>query len=892
MKLFCVISHTHWDREWYMPLESMKLRLCDLIDRCLAILDDQPDYIFHLDAQTVVLEDYLDIRPDRRDKLKKYISEERLMVGPWYLQNDYYLTSGEATVRNLLEGRRIAESFGHCDTVGYAPDQFGNISQLPQILKGFGIDNFIFGRGLNTKRPDGSVMPSEFIWEGADGTQALAIHMRYWYNNAQHFPPEPDVAPIMLSSNERLFEGVALTPYLLLMNGVDHTEAQPDLLPILDMLNTQLPEDKSVMQTRLCDYVRRVQTYIRENHVSLPIHQGELRQGGDSVLKGTLSSRVYLKQANVRAQTMLENRLEPLYAMLELSGAAGAYSTDHFRYMWKQLMRNHPHDSICGCSRDEVHAHMEDNYQRLDTTTADMLDRGMKIAAAHLDLPGRTKDNYLIVAANTTQAPLSDVAEVTVDIPKADGAAGIAITDADGNPAEFLVLSKKDAVRDGFSPLNLPGNFPVDRYRVSLRTGVVAPFALKGFVVSGTAQENPVTVPAAGAGAAVIENAVLRVEAEENGRIHILDKATGRRLSDALELEDTADQGDSYLYYVGAGNPLYGRDFPAEVALIRSDALVQELTVTRRMALPARYDFDRRCRSEETRETVVCLTLRLKADSPRLETEVRVDNASCDHRLRLLVNTGVETDRIWADIPFDIVSHTDADHGETSSKVIPNSGFAALEDTAGGVSVLTEGNHEVEHLADSRTLAFTLVRATGVISRDQRTLRVSGGDQWLCPANQCLRTVTARFGLETYCGHAAKAGIPVHAVQFRAGLSVLYTSGDERKFMQGRAAVQDSRLEGFYFLPDPYADVKIPENTPLLPLQAGDGLLVTALKKAENGSGLLLRAVNLSDEPQELTIESGDEWRMAAMDETPGAPLGSHAAYTAAPKQIVTLFRG
>ena len=887
MKLFCVISHTHWDREWYMPLESMKLRLCDLIDRCLVILDEQPEYIFHLDAQTVVLEDYLDIRPEMRDKLRQYISEERLMVGPWYLQNDYYLTSGESTVRNLLEGRRIAEAFGHCDTVGYAPDQFGNISQLPQILKGFGIDNFIFGRGLDTHRPNGSVMPSEFIWEGADGTQALAVHMRYWYNNAQHFPPEPDRAPIVLSSNERLFEGVALTPYLLLMNGVDHTEAQPDLLPILSMLNAELPEGKSVMQDRLCDYVQRVQTYVRENRVELPVHKGELRGGGDSVLKGTLSSRVYLKQANVRAQTMLENRLEPLYAMMELAGAFGVYSVDHFRYMWKQLMRNHPHDSICGCSRDEVHAHMEDNFARLSTTTADILDRGMKIAAAHLDLPGRTKDNYLIVLANTTQAPLADVVELTVDIPKADNARGITITDADGTPAAFTVLSKRDAVRDGFSPLNLPGNFPVDRYRISLRTGVVAPFAFKGFVVNGTAEENPIAAPAAASGSAVIENAYLRVEAEADGRIHLLDKRTGRRLTDALELEDTADQGDSYLYYVGAGEPLYGSDFPAEVALTRADALVQELTVTRRMALPVCYDFERRCRSEETKETVVCLTLRLTADATRVEIAARVDNASCDHRLRLLVNTGIDTDRIFADIPFDIVSHTDADHGETSSKVIPNSGFAVLEDGQGGVAVLTEGNHEVEHLGERRTLAFTLVRATGVITRDQQTLRVGGGDQWLCPQNQCLRTVTARFGLETYTGHAAAAGVPVHAVQFRAGLSALYTSGDERKFMQGRAAVQDSRLEGFYFLPDPYRDVKIPDNTTLLPLTAGDGVLVTALKKAENGSGLLLRAVNLTDTPQPLTVDA-DAWQSARMDET---VCGAPESAVAAPKQIVTLYR-
>ena len=887
MKMFCVISHTHWDREWYMPLESMKLRLCDLIDHCLQILEEQPAYIFHLDAQTVVLEDYLDIRPGKRAALEKYITEGRLMVGPWYLQNDYYLTSGESTVRNLLEGRRIAQSFGRCDKVGYAPDQFGNISQLPQILKGFGIDNFIFGRGLDTTRPDGSVMPSEFIWEGADGTRALAVHMRYWYNNAQHFPPEPDRAPIMLETNERLFEGVALTPYLLLMNGVDHTEAQPDLLPILDRLQAQLPADKTVKQDRLCDYIQRVKAYIKENNVELPVHKGELRGAGDSVLKGTLSSRVYLKQANVRAQTMLENRLEPLYAMLELAGARGAYSTDHFRYMWKQLMRNHPHDSICGCSRDEVHAHMEDNYWRLETTSEDMLARGMKIAAAHLDLPGRTEDNYLIAVANTTQAPCAGVAELTVDIPKADGAAGIAITDGEGKPAQFLVLSKEDAVRDGFSPLNLPGNFPVDRYRVSLRTGTVAPFAVKGFVVNGVQEANSLAVSEKSG--RVIENAYLRVEADEAGRVSVLDKATGRRLEDAFELEDTADQGDSYLYYEGAGAPIYGRDFPAEVKLVRSDALVQELAVTRRMQLPARYDFDRRCRTEETKETVVSLTLRLKADTPRLELDTRVDNASCDHRLRLLVRTGVETDTILADIPFDIVGHTDADHGVTSSKVVPNSSFAALEDADGGVAVLTEGTQEVEHLQESRTLAFTLVRATGVISRDQQTLRMTGGDQWLCPANQCLRTLPGRFALKAYGGHAAEAGIPIESVQFRAGLSVLYTSGDERKFMQGRAAVQDSRLEGFYFLPDPYAGVRIPDNAPLLDLDAGKGVLVTALKKTEDGTDLLLRAVNLSEKPADMALKTEGSLFAAQMDETKGDSLGTQASISAGPKQIVNL---
>lgn len=102
-----------------------------------------------MDAQTVVLEDYLEIRPGKRELLKKYIEKGNIIVAPWYLQNDFYLTSGEATIRNLLEGRRLAKEFGGCGTAGYAPDQFGNISQLPQILQNFGIDNFVFGRGYN-----------------------------------------------------------------------------------------------------------------------------------------------------------------------------------------------------------------------------------------------------------------------------------------------------------------------------------------------------------------------------------------------------------------------------------------------------------------------------------------------------------------------------------------------------------------------------------------------------------------------------------------------------------------------------------------------------------------------------------------------------------------------
>ena len=372
-KTLCVISHTHWDREWYMPLEWMRLRLVDLIDRCLELLDKEPDYVFHLDAQTIVLEDYLSIRSDRRSLLENYIREGRLSVGPWYLQNDYYLTSGEATVRNLLEGTRLAGAFEGEGAVGYAPDQFGNISQLPQILRGFGIDNFVFGRGacrLETQ-PDGTTarvpFPSEFWWQGADGSRLLAVYMNYWYNNAQRFSSDLDKAQRLAEQIEKSFENTTATPYLLLMNGVDHLEAQDDLLPVLQGLRER---GLDIRQMRMDDYIHLVQRYVEERQIALHTHTGELRSGSDGdLLKGTLSSRVYLKQWNVLLQNRLEQQLEPLYAMLALTGGEELYPDQHFRYMWKELMKNHPHDSICGCSRDEVHRHMEDNFERLDEMT-------------------------------------------------------------------------------------------------------------------------------------------------------------------------------------------------------------------------------------------------------------------------------------------------------------------------------------------------------------------------------------------------------------------------------------------------------------------------------------------------------------------------------------------
>ncbi len=240
-KTIHVISHTHWDREWYLPFQLFRIRLVDLIDNLLEILDRDPDFRhFHLDGQTIVLQDYLAIRPENEQKLRNYIRQGRILIGPWYQLNDEFLVSGESTIRSLLIGHRISRDFGATMKVGYLPDQFGQISQMPQILRGFGIDNAVFGRGIQLTG-DRKI---EFFWESPDGSKVLASFLAFWYNNAQRFPWETKEAVEMTTRMRDMLAQYSVMRDLLFMNGVDHLEAQENLSDILKRVAPEISPDK------------------------------------------------------------------------------------------------------------------------------------------------------------------------------------------------------------------------------------------------------------------------------------------------------------------------------------------------------------------------------------------------------------------------------------------------------------------------------------------------------------------------------------------------------------------------------------------------------------------------------------------------------------------------
>ena len=851
--VFCVISHTHWDREWYAPLEIFRHRLVDLIDSLLEILKEYPEYVFHMDAQTVVLEDYLEVRPSKREELKKHIQNRRIMVGPWYLQNDFYLTSGEATIRNLLEGEKLCREFGGKGKIGYAPDQFGNISQLPQILKGFGYDNFVFGRGFSqyTLGENGDLCrqpsPTEFIWRGPDGSEVLAIHMRHWYNNAQRFSEDINKSYRYLKSIEKCFDNeFTFTPYYLLMNGVDHLQPQENLLPVLEGLQAKLSNGDTICQYNFDDYLQNVKEYLKENHVSLPIHEGELRSGHDhDLLKGTLSSRHYLKILNVKAQSLLENRLEPLYAMLEQNGLQGVTSIDRFRYLWKNLLRNHPHDSICGCSRDEVHAHMENRYHEFFEFANEYLKRGMQLAADHTATCRKGQsDEYVLTVFNTLSFPIEQAVRVSMTFLKSDELENFEIVDQNGLTVHYQMLEKHYEGLDVQSPINLPGVLDVVRYEGYVDVGRVEPYAIKTFTIRKKQGSCEIFPAVASKEVYLLRNEFFTLSVNDQGRVDLLWE--NHKAENCLYLEDVADIGTSYIYMKGNDAPIYSHEYVSSVEWKENNPYCQSVVVTYDLPLPESYDKELGKRTDERINTRVALTISVESGQPYARVDYHVENHSRWHRLRVVVNTGIPNEVSTADIPFDIVTHGEEAHCVvTQSKVLPNTSFAYIKNEQLGLAVLTQGAHEYEHL-DQSCLAFTVLRATGAITG-------SSTKQWQVPGNQCIRTMEGSLALVPLGGAVSSVELPNISLRFRAPLMSFVSCCEPKKFTGGRPCVQDSDLTELFYLPDEYPDVSIPSNESVLTVE-GEGVIVSAFKYAENNEGQILRLFNTTDQVQQVKI--------------------------------------
>ena len=702
LRRFFAVGHTHWDREWYWPFERFRLRLARVVDEVLDVLERDPEFrSFTLDGQAVVLEDYLELRPEAESRLRGLIAAGRLEVGPVYVQPDECLVGGEALIRNLLIGRAVCGRFGAVPApAAYLPDGFGHPCQLPQILAGFGIGTLLFSRGLGDELDEVGVV---FDWLAPDGSSVRAFQLLPDYGNFAHV----DDAPAAISRVEALaerfaseLERVGIDDFLL-CNGTDHVAIQPELPRLCTDLERSFP-GVTFTVAGYGDYVRAVQP--RE----LPGWSGELAGGRlQNVLRGVNSARLYIKQANERAERRLLEA-ETLWALRSLR-EGGAFPVSDFTLAWRELLRCQPHDSICGCSCDEVHRDMLVRYGSLERTVVVLEERALDRAGIAQDL------------AVGVVNPLPYRRRLLVE--------------RSGAEPELIEL-------DGFAART-----------VELRRA------------RGREAPEP-------GGGAAIESDRLRVEVAPDGTLTLIDTVGGARYELLHALEDEPDRGDLYTFCPVDGAPVL-RLGCAAARVLRDGPVVWELEMTVEGRLPAGLESRATAGSEtaplSVRTTVRIVRgsdrveFRTVVDNAARDHRLRAifpTGATID---------SVRAEGQFAVVQRPLVPAPATAWVEPPARTAHTLGAVA----AGDLALLTKGLPEYEGRPGpgGAELCLTLLRCVGVISRPEGlpTRPRCAGPPVETPEGQCLGQHELEYALLVRAGELDDPALLRAAQDYRHG---------------------------------------------------------------------------------------------------------------------------
>ncbi|NHJ40438.1 MAG: hypothetical protein FK731_10435, partial [Asgard group archaeon] len=372
-KLVFIVPSTHWDREWYLPFQSFRTDLVHLIDQLLEILSKH-DYYFMLDGQTIVLEDYFEIRPERKEELLSYIRKGKIDVGPWYLLPDEWLVGQESLVRNLEMSIELANELEiPLMNIGYLPDQFGHTRAIPQLLTDLTTFEAVFiWRGVGSEI---STVP--FIWKShAKSTSSiLCNYMPFGYGNAASLPDELKILEDVIKQKIEQLQPFSPINTYLLMNGTDHQLPQKHLIDLISKLKIENTEIRIAL---LNDYLEQLNKLMSENNYLAPIYSGEFRSSLRApLLQDTYSARIWIKQWDNKIEDLLVHYAEPINTFLYFFKGIN-YPSSYITLAWKWLLKNQPHDSICGCSVDQTHEEMKSRFYWAEDIANNQINRALE----------------------------------------------------------------------------------------------------------------------------------------------------------------------------------------------------------------------------------------------------------------------------------------------------------------------------------------------------------------------------------------------------------------------------------------------------------------------------------------------------------------------------------
>jgi mannosylglycerate hydrolase len=869
-KTFHVVSNTHWDREWRYPFQRNRQMLVDMIDKVLAILESEPEYrAFHLDSQSIVIKDYLEVRPHKEEQIIKLVKEKRLFIGPWYVLPEQFQVGGENLIRNLLFGHKTSKRYGRVSKMGYSPFSWGQISQLPQIYKEFGIELIMFYRGVNSI----DTPKAEFLWIGADGTEAVSsrfstmprynfyfyiyrpvVHNEFfsdveykWSRGGVPFHfidqqlAEEDyfiVDPVDGYYPENIKKQVEAiikdqvndftTPHVIWMEGHDSSGPNIKTVQIIKDLKKIFP-DLDVVHSTLEDYAKLLFESVDQN--SLKKVYGERRSSQYDRRSGnmygyTTSARMYLKQKNFEAEKWTQFYAEPFNVF---SALAGRDINDQYLYKaWELIVQNSSHDSIGGCSLDQIHDNMMDRYRQAIEISKGVFERSIKYIVKNLKLPKVSDENLFLVAFNPNNYLRNEVVEFFIDIPKEFDKGDFNIYDLDGNEIEKQIIKIEPYQPVLEQLIDRPMYFDMMRYHCFVDLKNVPEFGYKSFWLKPD-EKSKVKSQKSKTGLAnknFLENEYLKIKINANGTFDLLDKTNKKDFKGLGYFYDEGEAGHAWVNIPTKPFMTTLKSKP-KIKIIQNGELSATIRISHKIILPIDLS-ERKKKNPKLAAVVVDLFTTLNKNSKRVELKVQVDNKAESHRLRIMFPTNLNAKFHYGEGQFDVVKRSSKrsdtkDWIEQPMYDYPLHHFAVVTDGKHGLAFLVDGLKEYELLDDKKkTLAVTLFRGFEYIITPS-----SKQDYTHLKGSQCLGKSSYRLAIYPHKVDWQDGEVYREALNFNNHLSLVQT---------GKANGE---------LPSELSFMKV---TP-------DELVFSTLKKSEDGKGFVLRVYNPTEKDVEGKVE-------------------------------------
>lgn len=880
-KTIHIVSYTHWDREFRFDFETTRMWLVRLWDNLLDLMNEKPDFKYFMpDGQFILVEDYLKIRPERTAEIKELVKQGRLQIGPWYTLADSSSVNGESLIRNLMTGLKKSEEFGGVMKIGYNVFSFGQISQLPQVYAGFGIDTILFYKHMDRSRS----RYDEFIWEGPDGTKALATRLgreaRWNFFFAGHIPIVYDCDPwdkdwqykfgemgkifhlceknnyadfhyitepetnFYAENIEKGFQRTldtlketAAPEHLLFWDGTDFTEAHPLTPDILDKAREIFGDEYEIIHSTLPKYIEAIKPLLKDRDIDTIT--GQMKDGPvGSIHTDVLSVHPELQKINSATENMLFRQAEPFATLAWMQG--NRYPYPYIDRALEFMFKSHAHDSIQGVGPKTLSAGVEHNLLQAKIIAGNIASDSLQKLTTNIDTSNCDDSEIFITIFNPSSFNRSEIIETYIDVPLEWAVDELLFENSDGAEVDSYELERTKATAGLYHPrsrnmpiyttrfhmllniLDVP-SFGYTTIKVKYKEQSMYPYPHEGF------DKVQVLFAPLASDTRNAENEFVKLKIADDGTLEIKNKATGKQYKKLNYFMDEGQNGNQQRSFPPKINKIISTlGKSADIALIINTDLLAQFEIQTAMQLPENFDKAVNRRSQTTQTVSIKSIITIRKNDPVIEVETKVDNKVKDHFLRVCFESGIKANNTYSTEVFNTEVHpvTPSQDGKWQGSELRRHQqhlFMNINDGVDGLTILNDSLRDYEIInPQTGLIAQSIIRSVELnIPCDNRYWLPFSGDD----STQSLQEHTTRYGIMVHQGDWKQSESYSRALAFNVPLRF----------------AQIAKQNGSLPLSKSFVNIESKQ------------LVLSCLKKAQNRDSMILRLYN----PTDTIIESG-----------------------------------